>query len=111
MKCWILYQNQGLWDELDALNTTVNCSCACQYGGKTNMVKSLQDERLIQFLMDFNDTYIAVKSNIIMMSPLPNMNYAYALLIQDDKHREVYVNLQFSRYSTFFLAVNQNNFS
>ncbi|XP_019248647.1 PREDICTED: uncharacterized protein LOC109227908 [Nicotiana attenuata] len=60
-----------LWDELDAIYTTLTCSCACTCGGKVKLVKSLQDERLIQFLMALNDTYSPVRSNILMMSPLP----------------------------------------
>ncbi|XP_049370109.1 uncharacterized protein LOC125835013 [Solanum verrucosum] len=60
-----------LWDELDALSTSVNCTCDCQCGGKAKIGKSLQDERLIQFLMGLNDVYAAGKSNILMLSPLP----------------------------------------
>lgn len=44
---------KGLLDELDALNTSMNCSCACQCGGKTKMTKSLQDEILIKFFDGF----------------------------------------------------------
>ncbi|XP_075081136.1 uncharacterized protein LOC142166269 [Nicotiana tabacum] len=46
-----------IWDELDTLNTCVNCSCKCSCGGKENIVKFLQDGRLIQFLMGLNDAY------------------------------------------------------
>lgn len=97
---------KGLWDELDALTTTIQCSCACTCGGKAKMVKSFQDERLIQFLMGLNDGYAAVKSNILTMSPLPNVNHAYSLLIQDEKQREVYVNSQFPADSSSFQVAN-----
>ncbi|KAH0679075.1 hypothetical protein KY284_020160 [Solanum tuberosum] len=53
-----------LWDELDALSTSVNCTCDCQCGGKAKM---------------------AGKSNIMMLSPLPSVNHAYLLLMQDEK--------------------------
>ncbi|KAH0650685.1 hypothetical protein KY284_030597 [Solanum tuberosum] len=96
-----------LWDELDALHTPVTCACDCSCGGKVKMVNSLQDERLIQFLMGLNDTYGSVRSNILMISPLPNVNLAYSLLIQDEKQREVYVNPQFSADSSSCLAVYQ----
>lgn len=74
-----------IWDELDALNTCVHCSCDCTCGGKSKTLKSLLDGRLIQFLMGLNDTYSSVRSNILMISPLPSINQAYTLLIQDKK--------------------------
>ncbi|XP_075096264.1 uncharacterized protein LOC107769546 [Nicotiana tabacum] len=33
----------------------------------------------------------AVRSNILMISPLPSVNLAYSLLIQDEKQREIHV--------------------
>ncbi|XP_049415272.1 uncharacterized protein LOC125878016 [Solanum stenotomum] len=96
-----------LWDELDALSTSVNCTCDCQCGGKAKMGKSLQDERLIQFLMGLNDVYAAGKSNILMLSPLPSVNHAYSLLMQDEKQREVYMSSHYPGNSTSFLATNQ----
>lgn len=56
------------------------------------MLKSLHDERLIQFLMGLNDTYASIRSKILMISPLPNVNVAYSLLIQEEKQRKVYGN-------------------
>ncbi|KAH0693603.1 hypothetical protein KY285_020700 [Solanum tuberosum] len=36
------------------------------------MAKSIQDERLIQFLMGLNDVYVAGKSSMLMLSSLPS---------------------------------------
>ncbi|XP_060183269.1 uncharacterized protein LOC132613257 [Lycium barbarum] len=95
-------------DELDALSSGEICSCNCTCGGKKKIVKSKQDERLIQFLMGLNDVYAAVRNNILMMSPLPNVNHAYSILIQDEKQREAYVNPKFPGDSSSFLATHQN---
>ncbi|XP_055825231.1 uncharacterized protein LOC129893840 [Solanum dulcamara] len=97
-----------IWDELDALSSGEICSCNCTCGVKKKVVKSKQDERLIQFLMGLNDVYTAVRSNILMMSPLPNVNHAYSLLIQDEKQREAYVNPNFPGDTSSFLATHQN---
>ncbi|XP_055825473.1 uncharacterized protein LOC129894013 [Solanum dulcamara] len=97
-----------IWDELDALSSGEICSCNCTCGGKKKVVKFKQDERLIQFLMGLNDVYAAVRSNILMMSPLPNVNHAYSLLIQDEKQREAYVNPNFPGDTSSFLATHQN---
>ncbi|XP_070054652.1 uncharacterized protein [Nicotiana tomentosiformis] len=98
-----------LWNELYTLNTHVKCSCECSCGGKTKMAKSLQDERLIKFLTGLNDTYVLVKSSILMLSPLPTMGHAYSLLMQYEKQREVYVNSQLPGDSSSFMAGNQNH--
>lgn len=73
------------------------------------MVKSLQDERLVQCLMVFNDIYSAVRSTILMMSLLPNVNHAYTLLIQDEKQREAYINPNFPGNSPSFLVAQQHS--
>lgn len=91
-----------LWDELDTLNTNVNCACACDCGGKAKVAKSLQDERIVKFLEGLNETYASVKSNILMLLPLPSIGHAYALLMQDEKQIEVYVNSQFPGDSSSF---------
>lgn len=90
-----------IWDELDTLNTCVHCSCTCSCGGKAKSLKSYQDGRLIQFLMGLYEAYSSVKSNILMMSPLPTVNQAYSLLIQNGKQREIHVT-QHPGESAFF---------
>ncbi|XP_019240490.1 PREDICTED: uncharacterized protein LOC109220473 [Nicotiana attenuata] len=73
-----------LWDELDSLNCDVRFVCSCVCDGKEKLEKSLEDERLIQFLMGLNDCYGQARGNIFMMNPLPNINHAYTLVLQDE---------------------------
>ncbi|KAF3640001.1 hypothetical protein FXO38_22346 [Capsicum annuum] len=68
---------KGLWDELDILNTKNTYSYECDYGGKMRMSKAQKDERLIQFLMGLNEAYRAVRSNILMISPLPSVGHTF----------------------------------
>lgn len=80
-----------LWDELDSLDVfqTGIGDCTCQ--GKAKTIKSEQDARLIQFLMGLNDAYAGPRSNLLMLCPLPSVNYAYSLFIRDEKQREVQI--------------------
>lgn len=80
-----------LWDELDALNTFDHCSCRCTCQGKQETIKAHQDNMLIQFLMGLNGAYSGIRSNILMMDPLPTMGHAYFLLIEDEKQKEIHV--------------------
>ncbi|XP_019253938.1 PREDICTED: uncharacterized protein LOC109232637 [Nicotiana attenuata] len=77
-----------LWDKLDALNVIICCSCVCVCKGKAKLTKSLEDQRLIQFLMGLNDIYAQARGSILMMNPLPSMDVAYSLLLQDENQRK-----------------------
>ncbi|XP_059310549.1 uncharacterized protein LOC132061883 [Lycium ferocissimum] len=96
-----------LWDELDALNVVISCSCACVCEGKSNLMKSLEDQRLIQFLMGLNDIYTQARGNILMMNPLPSMDLAYSLLLQDENQREMYTNSNHTTESASFMVTSQ----
>lgn len=48
-----------------------------------------QDERLIKFRMKLEVKHVAVRTNILMMMPLPSISTTYNLLIQDEKQREI----------------------
>ncbi|XP_016460909.1 uncharacterized protein LOC107784312 [Nicotiana tabacum] len=95
-----------LWDELDALNVIICCSCVCER--KAKLTKSLEDQRLIQFLMGLNDTYAQARGNILMMNHLPSMDVAYSLLLQDENQRKVYANAQFNSQSVSFMVVGED---
>ncbi|XP_015159744.1 uncharacterized protein [Solanum tuberosum] len=97
---------KSLWDELDALNTFAACSCDCICGAKEKGVKAHQDERLLQFLMGLNETFIGVRSNILLSSPLPNIGQAYSLVIQDEKQREIHASPNYPGESASFLVGN-----
>ncbi|XP_019238891.1 PREDICTED: uncharacterized protein LOC109218949 [Nicotiana attenuata] len=95
---------KSLWDELDALNTFSACICNCECGAKAKSVKAHQDERLLQFLMGLNDTFIGVRRNILLSSPLPSIGQAYSLVIQDKKHREIHAAPVYPGDSASFLT-------
>ncbi|XP_049391368.1 uncharacterized protein LOC125855657 [Solanum stenotomum] len=82
-----------LWDELDSLDLLSCCSCVCTCEGKGKLIKSLEDQRLVQFLMGLNYTYGQARGTILMINPLPSINSAYALVLQDENQKEAYVNV------------------
>ncbi|WMV26985.1 hypothetical protein MTR67_020370 [Solanum verrucosum] len=43
--------------------------------------------KLFQFLMGLNDSYVQARSQILLMSPLPSVNQAYAMIVSDESHR------------------------
>ncbi|GAB4854274.1 hypothetical protein Ancab_039721 [Ancistrocladus abbreviatus] len=76
---------KGLWDEWTALNDVSVCTC----GAAQHLLKREQDQRLLQFLMGLNENYNITRGNILMMNPLPTVGQAYALLVQEERQREI----------------------
>lgn len=78
-------------------------SCSCGVVDALN--KFVQNQKLVQFLMELNDSYMVVRGNVLMMSPLPTVTQAYCLLIQEEKQREMVNNVQFLSDSASFNVV------
>ncbi|XP_019240058.1 PREDICTED: uncharacterized protein LOC109220052 [Nicotiana attenuata] len=93
-----------LWDELDSLNSHLVCSCECVCDGKRKVTKFLEDQRIIQFLMGLNDVYSQARGNILMMNPLPGIDFAYSLLLQDENQREIYARPQLNADASSFMV-------
>lgn len=82
-------QINSIWDEMSAMNPIPICACTgCTYGITKQIFKQQQDERLIQLLMKIDNKYSNVRSNLLMMQPLPNIQLAYRLLSQEEKQRQ-----------------------
>nr|XP_010315243.1 uncharacterized protein LOC104645417 [Solanum lycopersicum] len=98
-----------LWEELNSLCVSSQCSCVCVYGAKANVQKAEQDRRLIQFLMGLNVVYTTIRGSILMMNPLPSLAQAFALLVQEEKQREFKPNNQLFTESSSLAAVSSSS--
>ncbi|XP_021771486.1 uncharacterized protein LOC110735604 [Chenopodium quinoa] len=81
---------KGMWDQISAARPIPVCTCnGCSCNLIKNFFKSQQDERLIHFLMKLDNRYAAVRTNFLMMNPLPTISATYNLLVQDERKKEV----------------------
>ncbi|CAL9023896.1 unnamed protein product [Prunus brigantina] len=76
---------KGLWDELGSYNDSPSCSC----GAMKKHHEKEERNALMQFLMGLNESYSAVRGQILLMNPLPSLRRAYALVSQEEKQREL----------------------
>ncbi|XP_014490342.1 uncharacterized protein LOC106753071 [Vigna radiata var. radiata] len=67
-----------LWDELGSYS---NATCTCGADNKRR--------KLMQFLMGLNDSYSAIRGQILLMNPLPDVTQAYSSIIQEEKQRHL----------------------
>ncbi|XP_016471408.1 uncharacterized protein LOC107793544 [Nicotiana tabacum] len=91
-----------LWDELGAMgsNHANTCTCIANEG----LLREDEENKVHQFLIGLNETYITVKSNILMMNPLPSLDNVYNILLQDEKQRQVTLNTHFTHDLASFNA-------
>ncbi|XP_071695755.1 uncharacterized protein [Rutidosis leptorrhynchoides] len=76
---------KGLYDETDALEAPYicNCNCTCENGRQNG--EREQRKRLIQFLMGLDESYTNMRSQILLMQPLPTIAKAYGMIKQEEK--------------------------
>ena len=73
-----------IWDEIHSVYPFPSCTCnQCTCNLTQKIHKMQQEQRLIQFLMKLSDDFSNVRSNVLMMQPLPSVNQAYRLLVQE----------------------------
>ncbi|KAK8264396.1 hypothetical protein V6Z11_D12G105900 [Gossypium hirsutum] len=71
-----------LWDEYDVLVPFSFCGCC---GNSKQNADHIMQHQSFQFLMGLNDTYCTVRSQIFLMTPLPTVNQAYSMLVQESQ--------------------------
>lgn len=58
-------------------NHANTCTCAA----RSSLEKKDEENKIYQFLMGLNDTYIGVRSNLLMIKPFPSLDSAYNILL------------------------------
>ncbi|XP_057984651.1 uncharacterized protein LOC131169439 [Hevea brasiliensis] len=78
-----------LWDEINNYDQIPVCICAgCRCNLTIKLERKREEERVHQFLMGLDEEgYGTVRSNILSTEPLPNLNHAYAMVVQQERMR------------------------
>lgn len=73
-----------LWDEFDALDPSPSdCPRSRDY------MEFMKRQKLLQFLMELNESYEQARSQILMMILIPTMNKVYSMLIERESQRSM----------------------
>lgn len=82
-----------------------------------------EKQKLMQFLMGLNDTYTAIRNQILLQIPLPTLRQSYASITQAEKQIQIssvtnesiapmaFQNTQKQQYHSSFQGANTNNMS
>ena len=93
---------KALWDELSSYHEALSCSC----GGLERLYQR-DENKVMQFLMGLNDSYAAIRGQILLMQPLPDIRRVYSLVLQQEK--EVKVSLNRGNMNRHAMTIDQNS--
>ena len=75
-----------VWDELNCLMHVPNCSCRpCTCGNFKAVASILSNNQLMQFLMGLNESFDGIRSQILLLDPLPSVNKIYSMVLRIEK--------------------------
>ncbi|XP_074352205.1 uncharacterized protein LOC141691379 [Apium graveolens] len=82
----------SLWEEIDSMNvlpvvTTVATDVTTFIAA---IEKQKSESRLFQFLNGLDDTYAALRSQMLMQHPLPSVESAYATIQQEESQKDLF---------------------
>ncbi|XP_059436398.1 uncharacterized protein LOC132169376 [Corylus avellana] len=77
-----------LWEELNNYRPMSACNC-CNCCRVQSILEIHSQEKVYQFLMGLNDSFAAVRAQILLTDPLPSLHKVFSLIIQEEKQREI----------------------
>jgi len=94
---------KSLWEELNSHRPMPVCTCP--YPCRCESMRSTREFRLedqvIQFLTSLNDNFGVVKTQVLLLDPLPSINIVYSLVVQEESIILVFMLLLPLRILTF----------
>lgn len=96
-----------LWDEYSSLVPTV-CGCT----GSNDFKVHLEQQKLFQFMMGLSESYSAIRSQNLLMTPSPSVSQAHAMLVHEESKRKICESSSYTRNeldeSTALMSVHDN---
>ncbi|EOY14361.1 Uncharacterized protein TCM_033758 [Theobroma cacao] len=81
-----------IWEELRNYRPLPHCSCGiCNSACFQTYIDQYQKDSVFRFLNGLNESFSALRSQILMMKPFPSLNKAYNLVIRDESQRNLYL--------------------
>ena len=84
---------KALWDEYISYRPIPSCRCGNLNRCSCNILKDLidrqQSDYVMKFLMGLHDSYSAIRSQLLLQSPLPSMSRVFSLLLQEESQRSL----------------------
>ena len=103
---------KSIWDEIDMHDPLSVCSCnACNCSSTKNNLRSQQERRVMLFLMKLTDDFKQVRSNVLMLQPLPPLNQVYRMCLQEENQKAVTKAATATQLEAMAFAVDKRRFT
>ncbi|XP_072077273.1 uncharacterized protein [Arachis hypogaea] len=77
---------RSIWEELENFRGIPSCSCGSNCVCGLGVIKSHRaEDQVTRFLRGLNDQYSGVRSQVMLMEPLPSINVVFSLLTQQER--------------------------
>ncbi|CAJ2644691.1 unnamed protein product [Trifolium pratense] len=79
---------RALWEELNSHRPIPHCTCVhpCRCEAMRAAHAYRLEDQIIQFLTGLNDSFSVVKTQVLLMDPLPTINKVYSLVVQEESN-------------------------
>ena len=102
-------QLKVFWDQLQNLSPFPSCTCGKCVCNINKWLTDLQvKESVMKFFMGFNDSFSQVRTQDLLMDPIPSLSKVYSLLIQEDTQRSV-PNASIAKVDSTVLVAKMSN--
>ena len=71
--------------KLKSIKPVFTCTC----GGAKSLMEYDDVEYILSFLIGLNECYSYIRGQLLLMDPLPAINKAFSLILQEEKQKEV----------------------
>ncbi|XP_073036794.1 uncharacterized protein [Primulina eburnea] len=79
---------KALWEELNNFRPVCNCG-RCNCGGVKKIDAHSQMDYVMTFLMGLNDSFAQIRSQVLLIDPLPPINRVFSLVVQEERQRSI----------------------
>ncbi|XP_073027729.1 uncharacterized protein [Primulina eburnea] len=79
---------KAIWEELNQFRPVCNCG-KCNCNGVKNIDNYVQMDYAMTFLMGLNDSFAHVRSQVLLLDPLPSISRIFASVIQEERQRAI----------------------
>jgi hypothetical protein len=79
---------KSLWEELSSHRPIPNCVCVHQCRCVASRIAKIHrnEDQIMQFLTGLNDQFSVVRTQVLLLDPLPSLNKVYSLVVQEESN-------------------------
>ncbi|XP_062109408.1 uncharacterized protein LOC133820027 [Humulus lupulus] len=76
---------KAIWDEINEICPRTPCTCAAA----ADNLDSHNQEQVLQFLTCLNESYHAVRAQVLLIDPLPSLSKVFSMIILEERQRNL----------------------